>query len=164
MAQDLQLRVPFDPGYTARLGTAIYLFAYYEWTIIYIIDYLQPGFVSTYSRGKPITSGKVAERLESVINDQQTSFQFVSKDELTAVHASFTALVEQRNALIHAHPSTDTNGDQILNYQGRTTRPVVEDKPKPISDMKWPVDEITRFTVDVDEAACEAGDVLDKLR
>jgi hypothetical protein len=156
MTNNLQLRVPFDPGYTARLGTAVYLFAYYEWTVIYIINCLEPGFVATYSRGKPIMSGGVAAKLQELIDSSDTDFTRVSKEELQAVQTEFKALVEQRNALIHAHPGTDTNGDQILNYQGRTS--------KAISDMKWPEEELARFTVDVDESACAAGDVLDKLR
>jgi hypothetical protein len=155
MASNLELRTPFDPSYTARLGTAVYLFAYYEWTIIYIIEYLNPGFVSTYSRGKPIMSGDVAKKLQSVI-DSRTDFTRVSKDELNAVCVEFGALIHQRNALIHAHPITDTNGDQILNYQGSSK--------KAISDMRWPEDELERFTVDVDEASCNAATVLDKLR
>ncbi len=43
----MQNRVPFDPNYTALVGTAVYVFAYYEWAVIYLIQQFKPGFVAT---------------------------------------------------------------------------------------------------------------------
>jgi hypothetical protein len=159
LTQDLKLRVPFDPGYTARLGVAVYLFAYYEWTIIYIIQYLEtgvePSFVAQYCRGS-MMSGQVAAKLEAVIGNEKTEFKGATMDELAAISKEFGGLIDRRNALIHAHPVTDREGNQTLNYQGKTT--------KKISDMHWPEEEVTRFIVDTDAAACSASTVLDKLR
>ncbi|MBU2739378.1 hypothetical protein [Acidithiobacillus concretivorus] len=45
MAHHSSTRVPVDDSYAALVGKAVYVFAYYEWTIIYVIDYLQSGFV-----------------------------------------------------------------------------------------------------------------------
>lgn len=61
-------RTPIDDQYVCLVGKAVYLFAYYEWTIIYIIEQLEKGFVGEYSRGKPMTSGKVSYRFGNVIN------------------------------------------------------------------------------------------------
>ena len=39
----------------------MYIFADYEWTIIWIIDFLEPGFVKEYSREIIMTSWIVEE-------------------------------------------------------------------------------------------------------
>jgi len=52
-------RVPVDDEYAALVGKAVYVFAYYEWAIIYIVEFLRSGFVAEYSRGSPLTSGAV---------------------------------------------------------------------------------------------------------
>ena len=44
----VKTRVPFDEDYVKLVGTAVYLFSYYEWTIIYMIERLEPGFVVEY--------------------------------------------------------------------------------------------------------------------
>ena len=109
-------RVPVDDSYAALVGKAVYVFAYYKWTIIYIVDHLQSGFVATYSRGAPMTSGRVRQELQGAINNPQTSFAGVSKSELQACCNKFGELVNKRNALIHAHPVTDSDGAQTLAY------------------------------------------------
>jgi hypothetical protein len=43
----MPVRVPYDPDYNALVGTAVYVFAYYEWAAIYIIEQFKPGFVSS---------------------------------------------------------------------------------------------------------------------
>jgi len=52
-------RIPVKDEYAALIGKAIYIFAYYEWTIIWIIEFLESGFVREYSREKIMTSGNV---------------------------------------------------------------------------------------------------------
>ncbi len=149
-------RVPVDDSYVALVGKAVYVFAYYEWTIIYIIEYLQSGFVHKYSRGRPLTSGGVRQELQDTINNQQRSFSKVSAAELQACCDEFSALIVKRNALIHAHPITDADGSQILAYQTDVT--------KPLPDMKWPGIEVEAFAQEFDAAACRAGSLLDRLR
>ena len=57
----MSTRVPFAEEYVISLGKAVYFFSYYEWIVIYIIDYLQRGFIAEYSRGeRPMTSGHVS--------------------------------------------------------------------------------------------------------
>lgn len=149
-------RVPVDDSYVALVGKAVYVFAYYEWTIIYIIEYLKSGFVHKYSRGRPLTSGDVRQELQDTINDQLGSVSKVSDAELQACCNEFSALIVKRNALIHAHPITDADGSQILAYQTKVT--------KPLPDMKWPGIEVEAIVQEFDAAACSAGSLLDRLR
>lgn len=151
----MRTRVPYDANYTALVGTAVYVFAYYEWAIIYLIQQYKSGFVGRYCRGSPMTSGVVRRELEGVLADQQTKYAVVAKAELQACHDEFARLVEKRNALIHAHPVTDHDGSQILNYQARVDRP--------LPDMKWPVAEVEAAIREFDVAACDANALLHRL-
>ena len=151
----MSLRVPFDPKYTALVGTAVYVFAYYEWVIIYIVEQFRPGFVARYSRGKPLTSGQVRRELEFVLNNATTTYAAVSRAELKACHARFSELIEKRNALIHAHPITDSDGSQILNRQARVDGP--------LPDMRWSLAAVNDVLVEFDAAAVEAGALYDRL-
>lgn len=149
-------RVPVDDSYAALVGKAIYVFAYYEWTIIYIINYLQAGFVHRYSRGKPMMSGNVKQEFQSTIDNLGASSVRISAAELQACCDDFDRLITKRNALIHAHPCTDSDGSQILAYQTKAT--------KPLPDMKWPRPEVEAIIKEFDAAACSAGVLLDRLR
>lgn len=149
-------RVPVDDSYAGLVGKAVYVFAYYEWTVIWIIEKLQAGFVFKYSRGKPMTSGDVRKELKKVIDSPVTDFFKASRKELQAVCDEVELLVVKRNALIHAHPCTDSDGSQILAYQTQPT--------KPLPDMKWPKREVEAIIQEFDRAACNAGKLLDRLR
>lgn len=156
MTHHLTTRVPVDDSYVALVGKAVYIFAYYEWTIIYTIEYLQSGFVQKYSRDTSMTSGGVHKELQKTIDSLVTSFANVSKAELQARSNEFEKLIVKRNALIHAHPITDSDGSQILAYQTKIT--------KPLPDMKWPKTEVEAIIQEFDAAACDAGALLDRLR
>jgi hypothetical protein len=156
MTLNTSTRVPVDDSYAALVGKAVYVFAYYEWTIIYIIDYLGSGFVGHYSRGVSMTSGAVRQKFQKTISSPGVSFVKVSQAELQTCCDTFAELIVKRNALIHAHPITDSDGSQILAYQ---TKP-----SKPLPDMKWPNSEVESAIQAFDSAACEAGGLLDRLR
>ena len=156
MTHHSSTRVPVDDSYVALVGKAVYVFAYYEWTIICAIEYLQGGFVLKYSRGEPMPSGSVRQELQSTINSPLVSFAKVSEAELQACCDEFEQLIVKRNALIHAHPITDSDGSQILAYQAKIT--------KPLPDMKWPTPEVETIIQEFDAAACRAGALLDRLR
>jgi len=156
MTHHSSTRVPVDDSYAALVGKAVYVFAYYEWTIIYAIDYLQSGFVSRYSRGGSMTSGNVRQELQNTIDSPLVSFAKVPKTELQVCCDEFEKLIVERNALIHAHPVTDSDGSQILAYQTKST--------KPLPDMKWPKNEVENIIQEFDAAACRAGVLLDRLR
>ena len=149
-------RVPVDDTYVALVGKAVYVFAYYEWTLIYIIEYLRNGFVGEYSRGKTLTSGNVKGEFQKAINNLSPSFQKVPVSDLQRICDDFERLIVKRNALIHAHPITDTDGAQILAYQTQVT--------KPLPDMKWPKTEVESIIAAFDAAACKAGSILEHLR
>ena len=151
----MSTRVPYEPSYTALVGTAVYVFAYYEWALIYLIQQFKPGFVGRYSRGKPMTSGGVRAELEAVLADPATVYSKVSKLELQACCTLFAQLIDKRNALIHAHPITDQDGSQILNYQTAPNRP--------LPDMKWPTASVEAVLGEFDAAACDANALLHRL-
>lgn len=148
----VDIRTPYDPDYTALLGTAVYVFAYYEWAVIYLIQQYSPGFVHRYCRGAPMPSGQVRAELEKIMSDPTISYTAVSRDELQICHDRFAALIERRNALIHAHPITDADGGQILYRQARLDRP--------LPDMKWSRENVQQAIREFDAAACEASELL----
>jgi len=148
-------RIPVNDKYAALVGKALYVFAYYEWTVIYIIDYLENGFVNHYSRGKPMTSGVVSKHFETAIS-KNTLISLSTKADLLNCYTDFSNLIDKRNALIHAHPITDIDGSQILAYQANPQ--------KTISDISWPDNEVEGLIDEIDKAAVEAGLALAKLR
>jgi hypothetical protein len=151
----MSTRVPYDPTYTAKVGAAIYVFAYYEWAVIYLIEQYQPGFVARYSRGKPMTSGQVLGALREVLEDAATPYDKVSREQLEGCCKTFSALIDLRNALIHAHPITAPDGSQILNYQSAPSRP--------FPDVQWPIGDVEAALLKFDQAAVDANALLHVL-
>jgi len=149
-------RIPVDDEYAALIGKAVYVFAYYEWTIIWIIECLENGFVGEYCRVKTMTSGDVKKRFRGVIDGLTSDPPNVTKSELENCLAKFSDLVVKRNALIHAHPCTDNDGSQVLVYQANPS--------KPLPDMKWPRQEVESIISKIDDAARNAGQILEKIR
>lgn len=149
-------RVPVDEAYVALVGRATYVFAYYEWSIIYIIEQLSPGFLTEYARGgKPMTSGAVLKRLKSGIDALESNIGDVTVRDLRTVQNEFDLLISRRNALIHAHPATEDAGSQILIHQ--------KSNPNALLDMKWPMDTVRQLISDFDAAAVRASPVLHEL-
>ena len=151
----MHIRVPFDKGYVRLVGIAVYLFAYYEWIIIYIVERLEPGFVAEYCREQTMTSRVVYNRLKQALN-QDTGGHGVDKTAMECCRDEFDVLIYKRNALIHAHPITDIDGTQIFNYQGKLS--------KPIPDKKWGTKDIKGFIEEIDAAACRANNLLHQFR
>ena len=152
----MNTRVPFDDDYVKLVGTAVYLFSYYEWAIIYVVERLEPGFVPEYCRKhrRGMTSGTVFTCFMNAV-ERYAGDKGVEKTELKCCGLTFDHLVQKRNALIHAHPITDDGGAQILNYQASPA--------KQISDMKWEVASLQEFIHEVDAAACQIGEMFKKL-
>lgn len=151
-------KVPVNDEYSFILGKAIYIFSYYEWIIINIMEKLNPGFVNYYSRpiNIPLTSGKVKSEFYNMINQNTFPKCGINKTEFDDCYKQFDALIEKRNALIHAHPITDIDGSQILSYQ---TKPNMK-----FSDIIWTVYKVEELIQDFDKAAVSALIILDKLR
>jgi hypothetical protein len=152
----MSTRIPIDLEYATIVGKAVYAFSYYEWTIIWIIEKLESGFVHDYSRGKDLTSGGVLKRLNKVVENTAGTETRVNNATFSKLIQDFERLIIKRNALIHAHPFTDEDGKQILNYQTNVT--------KSLPDMKWPFFEVEKFLKEVDIVACEAASILDRIR
>lgn len=148
-------RVPFEESYVCLLGQAVYLFAYYEWQIVYIINCLSQGFVGEHSRGNPLTSGAVHKRF-AVELAKGNAPSGVSLASLEACRDTFHSLIPRRNALVHAHPITDKVEGQIVAFQAGPSQP--------IHDLRWERVHLRTFIQDVDKAACEAGALFDQLR
>ena len=149
-------RVPFEKSYVCLVGQAVYLFAYYEWQVIYIINCLSQGFVRDYSRGKkPLPSGAVCERFTDELAKGNAS-RGASLASLEACRDTFCDLIPRRNALVHAHPITDRVEGQIVAFQAAPS--------KPIHDLKWERAHLREFIQDVDQAACEAAALFEQLR
>ena len=102
-----------------------------------------------------MTSGPVKAELEAVLIDATTDYSKVSKAELEACSLRFAELIDKRNALIHAHPITDKDGSQVLNYQTALHRS--------LPDMKWPTASVEAVLQEFDAAACEANELLHRL-
>jgi len=149
-------RVPVNDEYAGLVGKAVYIFAYYEWTIIWIIEKISPGFVEAYSRGKPMTSGTVLKNLRRTVEGMKSLPESVTREDLSKLIAQFAALIIKRNALIHAHPCIDNDGSQILSYQTNTTQP--------LPDMKWPVSDVESLIYEIDRTACATSSLLEQLR
>ena len=148
-------RVPSEESYVCLLGQAVYLFAYYEWQIIYIINCLSQGFVSEYSRGIPLTSRSVHKRFAAEL-EKGNGPNSVSLASLKACCDTFDNLIPRRNALVHAHPITDSIEGQIVAFQANSSQP--------IRDLKWEPAELRTFIRDVDKAVYEAGALFDQMR
>ncbi len=103
-----------------------------------------------------MTSGDVRQEFQGTINSPLVSFSKVSKMDLQACCDKFADLIVKRNALIHAHPITDSDGAQILAYQTKIS--------KPLPDMKWPRAEVEAIIQELDTSACHVGAILDRLR
>jgi len=145
-------RILIDDEYAALVGKAVYSFSYYEWSIIWIIEKIQNGYVQLYSRGKPLTSGNVEKKLKSLVDLNLVQ----NNEDVKNIHSEFKRLIVRRNALIHAHPCTDINGNQILNYQTESSRE--------LPDMKWPKEEVELLIKEIDLAEIQAAKILDLLR
>ena len=148
-------RVPFEESYVCLLGQAVYLFAYYEWQIVYIINCLSQEFVREYSRGRPLTSGDLYKRFAAELAKENASSGALFAS-LEACRATFHNLIPRRNALVHAHPITHKVEGQIVAFQAGSSRP--------IRDLEWERAHLRTFIQDVDKAACEAGALFDQLR
>ena len=114
----VETRVPYDEHYVTLVGEAVYIFLYYEWAIICVLDYLEPGFRLKYCRGSsPMTSGRVSTLLKTA-SENYAGCKTVEKAEMESCSSRFESARQKRNALIHATPITSDDGSQILNYQG----------------------------------------------
>ena len=102
-----------------------------------------------------MTSGDVLKAFKKAIKQAPSDFDG-NKAALKDCFNEFGRLIPKRNALVHAHPITDIDGAQILNYQGELS--------KPISDLKWDEEKVCDFARDIDAAVCRASELFHKIK
>jgi hypothetical protein len=111
----IQTRIPFDAKYTGLLGQALYFFSYYEWTVIYIIERIEPGFVHEYSRGKPPwTSGSLKNKFKEVIRNFPRNFDQSLKDDIPRIIQSTLQTQRLLNPLATHLPDMRNPGREEL--------------------------------------------------
>jgi hypothetical protein len=121
--QDFRLRIPGDPEYFHALGLAVTAFARLEWDAVWVCEQLQPGYLTTIEekweenrrvqRGK--TAGVIAEELRALAG-RVLSVEI--RGRLVPLAEEFSALVKQRNGLLHGNPGTGPGGEQMMFRHG----------------------------------------------
>lgn len=146
----MNIRIPYNEEFTNKLGLALYVFAYYEGTIIDILSFIDHEFRLEYYRKSSLTSGQLKNRFENYLSD---NLEIVG---LLECYENFKNSIDLRNSLIHAHPATDSDGEIILNYQTKFK--------KVIHDYKWTFSEIDNFINTINDYEILAAKVLDEIR
>lgn len=121
-----RLRIPHDPDYFHVIGLAAIAFARLEWNAVWCCQRLEGGYINTIEPRKK-TAGTIAqdlERLFSRIPDVDL------RSKVVPFSQEFSALVQQRNGLLHGKPGTAPNGDQRLFRHG----------------LEWTIDNVNDFS------------------
>ena len=114
-----EFRTPFDTGYVAAIGRAIFLFANYEWTVVHTMERLRPGFLNKWRFSqKPVTAGKLGKKFGNAVNEASDLARPLTS-RLKEAAKAFIEYVDERNELVHAHVYSEPNGRQQLIYQGK---------------------------------------------
>jgi hypothetical protein len=117
MADEFQ--TPFDSGYVAAIGRAIYIFAVYEWNVVHTMEKLRPGFLSKWRFAKrPMTAGKLGENFEKTV-DEANDLALPVTSRLKEAARAFMEFVDERNELVHAHVYSEADGTQQFIYLGK---------------------------------------------
>jgi len=96
-------RIPHDPEYVARLGAAVYAFAYTEWLLFELVRLADPTI--------PI-SDLIALHARDVAPALRRGLG--NRGVVSDIPDRWGALVQARHDIIHAHPATDQVGGQRL--------------------------------------------------
>ena len=136
-------RIPVADSYVAAIGRAAYNFAYLEWSIVWLGETLQPGFINTVGS---LTAGQIARQFESFA----ASVHGADSDNLRlkTLAASFLDLVHDRNNLLHGNPFTGDSGEQRLLYNGKSGR------------RDWSAEDIIEAARAFENASIEANELL----
>jgi hypothetical protein len=114
-----EFRTPYDLGYVAAIGRAIFIFANYEWTVVHTMEKLRPGFLSKWRFAKnPMTAGKLGKKFRNAV-DEASDLAPPLVSNLKDAARAFIAFIDERNELVHAHVYSTVNGSQQLIYQGK---------------------------------------------
>jgi hypothetical protein len=114
-----EFRTPYDSGYVAAIGRAIFIFANYEWTVVHAMEKLRPGFLSKWRFTKnPMTAGRLGKKFRNAVNEASGLARPLVSNLKDAARA-FIEFVDERNELVHAHVYSQPDGRQQLIYQGK---------------------------------------------
>jgi hypothetical protein len=112
-------RTPYDSGYVAAIGRAIYIFAIYEWNVVHAMEKLRPGFLNMWRFAKrPMTAGKLSENFEKTVN-AANDLALPVTSRLKEAARAFMEFVDERNELVHGHVYSEADVTQQLIYLGR---------------------------------------------
>jgi hypothetical protein len=114
-----EFRTPYDSGYIAAIGRAIFIFANYEWTVVHTMEKLRPGFLGKWRFAKnPMTAGRLGKKFKNVVTEaSELARPFASN--LKEAARAFLELADERNELVHSHIYSEPDGRQQLLYQGK---------------------------------------------
>ena len=114
-----EFRTPYDSGYIAAIGRAIYIFAIYEWNVVHTMERLRPGFLNKWRFAKsPIAAGTVAKKFKNAVSESSNLARPLASNLKEAARA-FIELADERNELVHAHVYSEADGRQQLIYQDK---------------------------------------------
>lgn len=136
-------RIPADETYVHALGRAAYNFAYLESAVVWIGECLRDGFIdASYN----MTAKQIANKLIGVA--QKLDDHFICRARIINFSEAFVDLAETRNKILHGRPYTADGGVQQLTYRGRS------------GEVYWPIDDVIIAAEKFEDAAIEAGDLL----
>jgi len=111
---DDRLRMPQDTEYFLAIGMAAVAVARLEWNAVWCSNRLNPGYINTIETGRK-TAGNNAQDLTELfsrIRDEQM------RAKVAPFAIEFSALVGDRNGLLHGKPGTAASGAQRLFRHG----------------------------------------------
>jgi hypothetical protein len=114
-----EFRTPYDSGYVAAIGRAIYIFAIYEWTVAHTMEKLRPGFLGKWRFAKnPMTAGRLGKKFKNAVGESSDMARPLTL-KLKEAAKTFMEFVDERNELVHAHVYSEPDGRQQLIYHGK---------------------------------------------
>jgi hypothetical protein len=114
-----EFRTPYDSGYVAAIGRAIYIFAIYEWNVVHTIERLRPGFLHRWRFAQnPMTAGTVGKKFKNTVGESSDLARPLTL-KLKEAAKTFMEFVDERNEFVHAHVYSEPDGRQQLIYQGK---------------------------------------------
>jgi hypothetical protein len=99
-------RIPHDPEYVARLGAAVYAFAYTEWLIFELVQLANQ--TTAIGQLTAMPAREVALALRRGLGDRGIASDLPDRWE---------AVVQARHDIVHAHPATDgVEGQRLYRW------------------------------------------------
>lgn len=134
-------RIPHDPQYVARLGAAVYAFAYTESLIFALVSRADPSI--TPADLVAMRTGEVAGALRRGLRARGIASDIPSR---------WDAVVQARHDIIHAHPATDrTHGQRLHRW--------LPGRAEFVSDAR-----LIAFIADVEGLNSDANELREVLR